>query len=135
MDFSQFFSMGVEPSQALPATYDLALVIASYLIAALAGYAFLRLTTLIAELTNPISRLGWMIGGALTMGLGTWAMHFVAMLAYRLPVPVGYDPAITAISLIPAVLGSAVALHVVARRTVTLKRLLLGGLFLGAGMT
>jgi PAS domain S-box-containing protein len=134
MDISQFFTIGLDRSQAMTATYDLSLVLASYLIAALAGYAFLRLTTLIAELSKPASRLTWMVAGALTMGLGTWAMHFVAMLAYRLPVPVGYDPTVTAISLVPAVLGSGVALHVVARRTVTLQRLLLGGVLMGAGI-
>ena len=32
----------------------------------------------------------WLSGGAITMGLGIWAMHFEEMLACRLPVPVEY---------------------------------------------
>ena len=96
--------------------------------------AFLRFTSRIIDLGDSVIRFAWMTAGALTMGLGVWAMHFVAMLAYRLPVPVAYDPVITTLSAVPAVLGSAVALHIVARPTVTTLRLVLGGVFLGAGI-
>ena len=134
MNLSQFFATGFDPSQALVPTYDPALVLAAYAISALAGYAFLRLTTPIAELGEPVIRLKWMAAGGLTMGLGVWAMHFVAMLAYQLPIPVGYDPLITALSAVPAIVGAAVALYLVARPTVTLARLLLAGTFMGAGI-
>ncbi len=134
MDFSRFFTFGLDTSQALPASYDPELVITSYLISALAGFAFLRFTSRIIELGTSVTRYGWMTAGALTMGLGVWAMHFVGMLAYRLPIPVSFDAAVTAFSAVPAVLGSFVALHVVARPVVTMTRLLLGGVLMGAGI-
>jgi NO-binding membrane sensor protein with MHYT domain/nitrogen-specific signal transduction histidine kinase len=134
VDIADYFTVGVDTSQALSASHEFPLVIASYLIATLAGFAFLRFTSRIIELEGSVIRFAWMTAGALTMGLGVWAMHFVAMLAYRLPIPVAYDPVVTALSALPAVVGSAVALYVVARPKVTTLRLLLGGVFMGAGI-
>ena len=68
------------------------------------------------------------------MGGGIWAMHFIAMLAHILPIPVSYDPAITALSIVPAILAAGIALHVVARPVVTTYRLLIGGTLMGAGI-
>lgn len=52
-------------------------------------------------------RLLWLFGGSLAMGTGIWAMHFTAMLAYRLPLTVSYSVFVTVISIIPAVMASA----------------------------
>ena len=49
----------------------------------------------------------WLAGGSLAMGTGIWAMNFTAMLAYRLPLAVSYDPLITLVSILPAVAASA----------------------------
>ncbi len=134
MDFSRFFASTVDTSLALRAYYDLYLVAASYVIAVLAGFAFLRFARRIGELSLSIARFAWMMAGAVTMGLGVWAMHFVAMLAYRLPIAVSYDPLITTLSILPAVIGSAIALHAVASPRVTMSRLAAGAVALGAGI-
>ncbi|MEQ8226831.1 MAG: MHYT domain-containing protein [Rhodospirillales bacterium] len=133
-DPSQFFALYVDPSVVLPATYNLWLVLLSFFVATLAGFAFIHLLHRIAEHENSKARYFWMTGGALIMGLGIWAMHFVGMLAYRLPIPVGYDPAITFLSALPAVLASAWNLQIVAHANVTRARLVLGGVVLGAGI-
>ncbi|MFQ4136346.1 MHYT domain-containing protein [Nodosilinea sp. PGN35] len=57
----------------------------------------------------------WLTGGALAMGTGIWATHFVAMLALELPMPVKYDALTTGLSLIYAVLAAGVALWLVSR--------------------
>ena len=134
MTLSQFFALGVDPSQSIPGSYDYGLVLLSYLVAALGSYAFLQFATRIAELRASGLRLGWMAVGALAMGSGIWAMHFVAMLAHVLPIPVAYDPGVTALSIVPAVLAAAIALHVVARPVVTTPRLLVGGTLMGLGI-
>jgi signal transduction histidine kinase/CheY-like chemotaxis protein len=72
--------------------------------------------------------------GAFAMGSGIWAMHFIAMLAHVLPIPVSYDLGITALSIVPAVLAAAIALHVVARPVVTTPHLLFGGSLMGVGI-
>ena len=44
----------------------------------------------------------WLAGGAFAMGLGVWSMHFVGMLAFDLPIPLGYDITVTACSMLAA---------------------------------
>ena len=134
INLSNFFALDVDPSQALPATYNYALVLLSYLVAALGGYAFLQFATRIAELRDLGLRYGWLIVGAIAMGGGIWAMHFIGMLAHVLPIAVSYDPWITAVSVVPAILAAGVALHVVARPVVSTGRLLVGGTLMGAGI-
>jgi NO-binding membrane sensor protein with MHYT domain/nitrogen-specific signal transduction histidine kinase/CheY-like chemotaxis protein len=134
MTFSQFFAFGVDPAQAIPGTYNYALVLLSYLVAVLGSYAFLQFATRIAELRDAGLRLSWLAIGAIAMGGGIWAMHFVGMLAHILPVPVSYDPGRTALSILPAVLAAAIALHVMARPVMTTPRLLVGGALMGLGI-
>ncbi len=134
MTLSNFFALSGDSARALPDTYNWALVLLSYLVAALGGYAFLQFARRIAELRDSGERWAWMAGGALAMGAGIWAMHFIGMLAHVLPIPVTYDASLTALSVLPAVLGAGVALHVMARPDMSTTRLVLGGTLMGAGI-
>jgi NO-binding membrane sensor protein with MHYT domain/nitrogen-specific signal transduction histidine kinase/ActR/RegA family two-component response regulator len=134
MTLSNFFALNDDPSQAIPGTYNYALVLLSYLVAALGSYAFLQFATRIAELRDSGLRFSWLAIGAIAMGSGIWAMHFIGMLAHILPIPVSYEPGITALSIVPAILAAGIALHVVARPVVTTGRLLVGGTLMGAGI-
>jgi NO-binding membrane sensor protein with MHYT domain/nitrogen-specific signal transduction histidine kinase/ActR/RegA family two-component response regulator len=134
MDLSSFFALGADPSRALPGQYNYGLVFLSYLVAALGSYAFLQFATRIADLRDHGLRLSWLAIGAIAMGGAIWAMHFIGMLAHVLPIPVAYDPVITALSIVPAILAAGIALHVVARPVVTTGRLLIGGALMGAGI-
>ena len=46
----------------------------------------------------------WLAGAGLVAGCGIWGTHFVAMLAYRPGFPVAYDPTLTALSVVIAIL-------------------------------
>src|SRR5215217_3108189 len=131
---SDFFTTSVDPAQALPSRYNYVLVLISYLVASLASYTFLQFAGRIVELRQSVARFAWLAAGAIMMGVGIWAMHFVGMLAYVLPIPVAYDIVPTALSVVPAVLAAAVALHVVSRPAVSTRRLLIGGTLMGAGI-
>jgi NO-binding membrane sensor protein with MHYT domain len=52
----------------------------------------------------------WLAAAALALGSGVWATHFIAMLAYETPVPVGYDMPLTALSAAIAIAVSGVGL-------------------------
>jgi len=132
VDLSWFLTIGVDPATALPATYRPSLVVLSYLIASFAGFTFLRFAGRLTEL--PTLRFVWLGAGAVTMGGGIWAMHFVGMLAHELPIPVTYDPYITAASVVPGMLAAGLALHLIAQPSVSGGRLLLGGVLIGAGI-
>jgi NO-binding membrane sensor protein with MHYT domain len=90
--------------------YDTWLVILSFVVASLASYVALDLVSRVAASATPKSRAYWLVGGSLSMGLGIWSMHFIGMLAFRLPIPMSYDIATTLLSLLIAVLVSGFAL-------------------------
>ena len=68
------------------------------------------------------------------MGCGIWAMHFIAMLAFSLPISVNYDLNLTLASLIPGIVASVIALHYLSRTTLETRHLHLIGLCLGVGI-
>jgi len=119
----------------LSASYDHLLVVVSLLVAILASYTALDMTERIN--TNSIHAATaryWLLGGAVAMGIGIWAMHFVGMLAFRLPIALGYDLWITAISLLIAIAVSGYALWIVTRNQLPWWRLLISAVFMGAGI-
>jgi diguanylate cyclase (GGDEF)-like protein/PAS domain S-box-containing protein len=114
-------------------TYDLTLVLLSYLVSVLASYTALDLGGRVT-VARGVGRLLWLAGGAIAMGVGIWSMHFVAMLAFRMGMPVSYDPAGVVASVVFAISGSAVALAITFLGEPSNGRLAVGGLFMGAGV-
>jgi len=106
-------------------TYDIGLVAVSVVIAILASGAALDLANRVTAATGRARTL-WLAGGAVAMGSGIWPMHYVGMLAFRLPVPVLYDVPTVLASWLAAVLASAVALLFVSGQTLGLARVLVG---------
>ncbi|HET6520024.1 MAG TPA: MHYT domain-containing protein, partial [Geminicoccaceae bacterium] len=75
----------------------------------------------------------WLIAGAVAMGGGIWSMHFIAMAAFDLGMPIGYDARLTALSFVVAVAVAGVGLSAVIGGG-GLTNLLLGGVFMGLGI-
>jgi NO-binding membrane sensor protein with MHYT domain len=93
----------------LPVAYDPTLVVASVLVAVMAAYTGLRVTTGIGALSA--SRQKFEIAkAAVALGGGIWSMHFVAMLAVSLPVPIEYDALRTLGSVLIAILITGLGL-------------------------
>jgi diguanylate cyclase (GGDEF)-like protein len=118
----------------LTGSYSPALVLISLFVAILASYTALDLTGRIATAKGRAVYL-WMVGGALAMGVGIWSMHFIGMLAFRLPIRLGYDIDITALSLLIAVLSSGFALWLVSQPRLPAWQLAFGALIMGAGIS
>lgn len=118
---------------ALSGSYDYLLVTLSVVIAILAAYAALDFAGRVTA-ARGTARLLRLWGGAISMGVGIWSMHYVGMLAFRLPIPVRYDWPTVLLSLLAAVLASAVALFVVSRKRMGLVRALLGSIVMGGGI-
>jgi diguanylate cyclase len=129
-----FLPFGADGGAAFSQSYSIVVVVLSYLIAALASYAGLLMSACIANAESAGSRWAWLAGGSVAMGIGIWAMHFTAMLALTLPVPVSYDAPTTVISVVPAILASAMALRVLSGRGSRHRRYLIGGTLVGAGI-
>ena len=114
-------------------SYDYRLVVLSAILAILASYTALDLAGRVTA-TRGWSRLAWLIGGATSLGIGIWSLHYVAMLAFHLPVPIQHDWPMVLLSLLAGILSSAVALFVVTRREMGYFSLLAGSVFVGAGL-
>lgn len=52
----------------------------------------------------------WLVGGAVSMGIGIWSMHFIGMLSFHLPIQLAFSLPITLLSMIIAIAVSAIAL-------------------------
>lgn len=117
----------------LTGSYSSSLVLISLCVAILASYTALDLTGRIATAKGRAACL-WMGGGALAMGIGVWSMHFIGMLAFSLPIDLGYDLVLTAFSLLIAVLSSGFALWLVSQPSLPALQLGFGALIMGAGI-
>ncbi len=113
-------------------SYDTSLVVFSILIAALASYVALEFAGRL--FARPGQRGRWLVAGSLAMGSGIWAMHFVGMSAFSLPVAIRYDLGITLLSWLAAVAVSALALAIVSRGALTAAKVVGGALAMGAGI-
>ncbi|MFS0722989.1 MHYT domain-containing protein [Paenibacillus sp. 1P07SE] len=115
-------------------SHDAVLVVFSYIIAVAASYTLLDLAGRTSNARGGI-RWGWLMFGAAVMGMGIWSMHFVGMLAFSLPVPIPYDMGLVIVSVFAAFAGALLSLICVSRPELPLRRLLLGGLTLAAGIS
>ena len=119
--------------QILVGSYNYSLVALSVVIAIVAAYAALDLAGRITSAAGK-ARFFWLSGGALAMGIGIWSMHYIGMLAFQLPIPVLYDWPTVLLSLLAAVIASAIALFVVSRKKMGMIRASIGSIFMGGGI-
>jgi methyl-accepting chemotaxis protein PixJ len=118
---------------AMSSTYNRSLVILSIIIAVIASYTALNLAERVTVASGRV-RLAWLIGGAASMGIGIWSMHFVAMLAFSMPIPIAYDLWTVVFSIMPAIIASGGALFLTSRHFLSLQELLIGGILMGIGI-
>src|SRR5258708_22676410 len=111
-------------------TYDPSLAALSCAVACLASYSALGLGGRI-RVSQRWARLAWLATAAIAMGGGIWSMHFIAMLAFFMPMPVSYDFGLTLLSLVVAIGVTAVGFFMIAARQATALRFVLSGIFMG----
>lgn len=132
---SQFFQLEpIQPSLLVLSSYDPTKVFVSVMLAVMASVMALQVAGVARR-----TRVGWqrqwaLLSGAVALGGGIWAMHFVGMLAFELCASVSYDPWITGWSVLPALLASTIALNILAREQVRPTELGLAGLLMGSGI-
>lgn len=125
--------MMTDAGTSMSSTHDLRLVILSILIAIIASYTALDLSGRVTVAQGRVQKL-WLAGGAIAMGVGVWSMHFIGMLAYKLPISISYNVPIVLISMAVAVVAASIALFIVSRRQMGRVALLTGGVLMGSGI-
>src|SRR6185295_3940906 len=120
--------------QSMAFHFDPLLVGLSYVVSVFGAYTSLRL---VLRMRNARGRAfgGWLLGAALAMGGGAiWAMHFIGMIAVKMDMPVRYDVATTAASMVLAVIVTGIGLWIVGRGAARPARLVAAGTFTGLGV-
>ena len=92
----------------LIATYDVRLITLSIIIAIFGSYIALDLAEQAPSF--PHARKLWLTGSTLALGTSIWAMHFIGMLAYELPIPIVYDLKTVCASMVVATVGAGTGL-------------------------
>lgn len=114
--------------------FNLVWVTLSIVVAIFASYVALNLAHNVTQ-TNGKTRAFWLAGGSLAMGIGIWSMHFIGMLAFEMPgMAMAYDVPLMALSVLVAVVASALALFIISRPTVPLGSIMSGGVAMAAAI-
>jgi diguanylate cyclase (GGDEF)-like protein/PAS domain S-box-containing protein len=108
--------------------HDIRLIVIAGVICLLASWTALNLARLSMK-DRPRARLAWLAVATTVTGCGIWATHFLAMLAFAPGLPVGYDPALTALSVLVAIAVTGAGFAITLNGGVA--RLWLGGAVIG----
>jgi NO-binding membrane sensor protein with MHYT domain len=114
-------------------SYNPWLVSLSIAVAILVSFTSLRLASRVAE-SNRAAGRAWLVLGAISMGVGIWAMHFIGMLAFSLPIQLRYDLGLTFGSLGVAILTSGFAIKIASSPNLHFGRHAICSLVMGLGI-
>jgi NO-binding membrane sensor protein with MHYT domain len=117
----------------MPVTHEPWLVALSLVVAIQGAYVGLSLAVQVKDAVGAERRL-LLAGAALSLGVAIWSMHFVAMLAARLPAPVDYLVFPTLLSFLVCVLVVGAGVFAASAVPLTLTRLAASAVFMGLGI-
>lgn len=115
------------------AQYQPTLVALSIVVSVFASYTTLDLAGRLRAAKGN-ARWLWLCGASVAMGGGIWAMHFIGMLAFIMPMPVAYDPGLTFASLLLPIFVTGAGLALVGRYKPPWPRLSMAGILMGLGI-
>lgn len=113
--------------------YNANLVTLSVMVAMFASFVALDLARRVYT-ADGVTAQYWLAGGSFAMGTGIWSMHFIGMLAFSLPIQLGYDFYITFLSWVAAVGVSWIALSIASRKEANWKRIGMCSTAMGIGI-
>lgn len=117
----------------MPVTHELWLVALSIVVAIQGAYVGLSLAVQVADAAGVRRRL-LLAGAAISLAVAIWAMHFVGMLAVRVPFPVDYLVLPTLLSFLVCVIVVGAAIFAASAGPLTFPRLAAAATFMGLGI-
>ncbi|MEG1212929.1 MAG: EAL domain-containing protein [Leclercia sp.] len=115
-------------------SWDPILIGVSYLVAFIASFVALDSAGKIL-LANQRASLFWRLAGGITLGMGIWSMHFIGMLAMRMPMMMSYDLWLTITSFAISLVATTLAINIaVSGTSLSVPRLLVATVILSAGV-
>ncbi|MCJ8271454.1 MAG: hypothetical protein MJK04_18910, partial [Psychrosphaera sp.] len=110
------------------------MVFGSYIVAWIGAYAGLSTIPSMHNAESANAKRVWHVAGSISMGCAIWTMHFVGMLALSLPVTAHHHFLLTALSVLPAIAASYIALYFIERNKYYTWHFIGAGTCLGAGI-
>jgi|GEM_PF-3103885 len=101
---------GMKPLIELTGTYDGLLVAISVLAAIISAFVAISIVPRITAKGADSNAWLWVAAFGMSLGAGIWTMHFIAILAFHLPIPYVFNLPLTFLSLLLAVVSSAAAI-------------------------
>ena len=120
-------------AQGIAFHHDLSLVVLSYLIATGGSYAALEMVERWRSARGARARF-WQLMSAAALGGSIWSMHFIAMLALEIGLPLTYAPEMTLLSLLIAIGVVGCGLQIV-RAKASQVRICAAGIVVGLGVS
>jgi diguanylate cyclase len=118
---------------AMPVAYEPWLVLLSIVMAIQGAHVGLSLSVQVAEAAGMRRRM-LLAGAAFSLAVAIWTMHFVGMLAARLPFPVDYLVFPTLLSFLACVIVVGTAVYATSSGPLTWLRLTLSSCLMGSGI-
>src|ERR1700691_3039624 len=118
---------------AMPVSYETWLVLLSIVMAIQGAYVGLSLSVQISTAAGVRRRL-LLAGAASSLAVGIWTMHFVGMLAARMPFQVDYLVFPTLLSFLVCVIVVGAAVYATSSGPLTMVRLTLSACLMGGGI-
>lgn len=113
--------------------YSISIILLSLAIATFASFTAIKMNQRMQQ-QSFFNKNVWLTLASIAMGLGIWSMHFIGMGAYSMPITMHYDPILTFLSIIPAILSSFFTFKIVSSPTKSIKYNFLSSIILGLGI-
>ncbi|RPE79994.1 MHYT domain-containing protein [Vulcaniibacterium tengchongense] len=121
---------------AVQCVHDPLLVALSYLVSVLGSFTALQLAVAIPAARDARQRWRAIVAAGAAMGGGAiWAMHFIAMIACKMDIPVSYHVGLTVLSALIAMVSCMAGLAIASAGVFGWGKLVVAGLFMGLGVT
>ncbi|NLS20971.1 EAL domain-containing protein [Rhizobium sp. P40RR-XXII] len=91
--------------------HDFRLILVAAIICLIGSLATMLLFSRAQECQSHHRRY-WIVAAAFASGVGIWATHFIAVLAYQSSLPIYYDLSLTVLSVVLAIIGSWLAIAI-----------------------
>ena len=113
--------------------WNSSLVALSLLVAVIGSFAALGHASRMRH-TQGKSTIVWMFVGGITLGIAIWSTYFIGMLAFYLPIPVGYNLSLTLLSAVPPIAAALLSFYSVRASVLSSKRILVVSLIMATAI-
>lgn len=115
-------------------SWNYSVVALSIFVAILGSYISLDIAARLRN-SQANNRFLWTILGAFSMGLAIWSMHFIGMLAMSMPMTMTYDPFLSFLSIVAAIIGAGLAFIIFQRALIGGVQYVFGSIAMGLAIS